>query len=68
MILAKVPNLDSQYSLNQHAGLVSEFMQFRVLGSSGALKKVSGLDFFGSFFGDGKKNVLPLKTQIKSSE
>ena len=50
-------------------------MQFRILESSGALKNVSGLDFhaygvtnLGSFFGDGKKNVLPLKTQIKGSE
>ena len=46
----------------------SEFMQFRVLGSYGALKNVYGLDFFGSFFGDGKKNILPLKTQTKGSE
>ena len=41
--------------------MVSEFMQFRVLESSGTLKNVYGLDFFGSFFGDGKKNGLVFK-------
>lgn len=43
-------------------------MQFRALEFSGALKKVYGLDLsrlwrdkFGSFYGNGKKNGLPLE-------